>query len=54
MKILVVEDNQKISKYIKSMLQDETYVVDQAFDGVTALRLILAGGYDLVILDIIW
>ncbi|KKT78453.1 MAG: Two component transcriptional regulator, winged helix family [Parcubacteria group bacterium GW2011_GWF2_44_8] len=52
MKILVVEDNQKISKYIKSMLQDEAYVVDQAFDGVTALRLILAGGYDLVILDI--
>lgn len=52
MKILVVEDNQKISKYIKSVLMDEAYVVDQAFDGVTALRLILSGGFDLIILDI--
>lgn len=49
---MVVEDNIKISKYIKAMLVEETYSVDQVYDGETAERMILAGSYDLIILDI--
>ncbi len=52
MKIMVVEDNQKISKYITSMLVEELYTVEQVFDGEAAERQILSGDYDLVILDI--
>lgn len=53
MKILVVEDNKKIAKYIATALTDESYVVDQVHDGVVAERMILAGEYDLVLLDIL-
>jgi two-component system, OmpR family, copper resistance phosphate regulon response regulator CusR len=52
MKILVVEDNKKISKYVATALTDESYVVDQVYDGFAAERMILAGGYDLVVLDV--
>ena len=38
MKILIIEDNEKLAKYTKQMLEEEGYAVDSAFDGVT-------GGY---------
>ena len=49
MRILVVEDNQKLAKYIKQMLEEEGYSVDTAQDGITGAE---SGVYDLVILDI--
>ena len=52
MKILIVEDNEKISKYITHTLQEEAYAVDQVYDGVTGERRILNGDYDAIILDI--
>jgi DNA-binding response OmpR family regulator len=52
MKIMVVEDNEKISKYITAMLVEETYSVDQTYDGETAQRMIEVGSYDLIILDV--
>lgn len=52
MKLLVVEDTEKLAKYIKKMLEDEAYAVDVVADGVTAERMVLSGTYDAVILDI--
>jgi two-component system, OmpR family, response regulator len=54
MKILVVEDNEKLGASLKRGLEDEGYAVDLAGDGKTALRLGISGsgGYDLVILDL--
>jgi DNA-binding response OmpR family regulator len=52
MKILVVEDTEKLAKYTKQMLEEESYAVDVAADGETAERLILNGNYDAVVLDI--
>ena len=52
MKILVVEDNDKLAKYVRTMLMDESYVVDVVGDGETGERRILSDSYDLVILDI--
>ncbi len=52
MRLLVVEDNQKLSKYIKQMFEEEGYAVDTAFDGSVGLRMAASGAYDLLILDV--
>ncbi len=52
MKILVVEDTEKLAKYMKQMLEEESYAVDVVADGLTAERRILSDSYDAVILDI--
>ncbi|MCB9811062.1 response regulator transcription factor [Candidatus Nomurabacteria bacterium] len=52
MKILVVEDNERIAKYIKQMLEEESFAVDVVGDGETGERRILSDTYDLIILDI--
>lgn len=51
MKILVVEDEQKIASSLEKGLKAEGYIVDVASDGDTAKRLVKDGNYDLVILD---
>lgn len=51
MKILVVEDEQKIANSLQRGLQAEGYVVDVANDGDMAETLAGAGTYDLVLLD---
>ncbi len=52
MRVLLVEDNEKLSKYIVTMLAEEAFSVDAVYDGVTGERMILGGVYDLAILDI--
>lgn len=50
-KILVVEDNKKLSRFLVRALVEEGYVVDATGDGATAVDQIQAIAYDLVILD---
>ena len=52
-KILLIEDDIKISDLVKDSLLDEGYVVDQAFDGEEGYFKILENQPDLIILDII-
>jgi len=52
MKILVVEDDAKISSFLSKGLREESYIVDCCFDGEEALYLIEINSYDLVILDL--
>lgn len=52
MTILVVEDEQKIARFIKKGLEMEHYTVDLAYDGEEALNLVELNGYDLIILDL--
>ncbi len=52
MRILVVEDNEKIAKYIAEVLEHEGYAVDHVTDGETGERRALSGWYDLVLLDV--
>ena len=52
MRILLVEDNQKLAGYLKKALEQKSYAVDSVFDGETAEKRALFGDYDLVILDI--
>lgn len=51
MKILVVEDEQKIARSLEKGLIAEGYIVDVAEEGDTAERLVKDSNYDLVILD---
>jgi DNA-binding response OmpR family regulator len=52
MRILIVEDNEKLAKYTKQMLEEEGYAVDIASDGEQGERLALSDNHDLIILDI--
>lgn len=51
MRILVVEDEEKISRSLEKGLAAEGYVVDVATDGDAAETLVDANSYDLVLLD---
>lgn len=53
MRILIVEDERKISAYIKRALEEQGYAVDAAFNGREALDWAQAAEYDLIILDIL-
>ena len=52
MTILVVEDEIKITRFIKKGLEMEHYTVDTAYDGKEALEKGEINNYDLIILDI--
>ncbi|MEE0035130.1 MAG: response regulator transcription factor [Coprococcus sp.] len=51
-KILIVEDEEKIARFVELELMHEGYEVDKAFDGRTGLDKALIGNYSLIILDI--
>ena len=50
--ILVVEDEEKLARFIELELMHEGYEVSKAFDGRTALSMATEGRYDLILLDI--
>ena len=52
MRVLVVEDEQKIAYAIKKGLEQETYSVDLAFTGVEGYDLSSTEEYDVIILDL--
>jgi DNA-binding response OmpR family regulator len=51
-KILLVEDEEKLARFIELELTYEGYEVTKSFNGREGLSLALAGGFDLVLLDI--
>jgi DNA-binding response OmpR family regulator len=53
MKILLVEDDKKIAKFIKRGLEEEKYEVETVHDGEEVLPRITGGLYGLVILDVV-
>jgi len=52
MRILVVDDDRRLSGIVKRGLLEETYAVDVAYDGEEGQYLAEVNSYDLVILDI--
>ena len=52
MRLLIIEDDKKISDALARDLRDEGYAVDMAGDGVTGEYLAKISDYDLIILDI--
>jgi two-component system, OmpR family, copper resistance phosphate regulon response regulator CusR len=51
MRFLVVEDEQRIADFLKRGLESAGYAVDTAQDGRSALDMVHATDYDLIILD---
>jgi len=52
MRILVVEDEKRIADFLSRGLESGGYSVDMAGDGATALEMVHATEYDLIILDL--
>jgi len=52
-RILVVDDEQRILRFVVRGLQAEGFTVDSADNGLEGLHKALEGGYDLVILDLL-
>ena len=50
--LLVVEDEEKLARFIELELQHEGYQVSKAGDGRTALDMALSNDYNLILLDI--
>jgi DNA-binding response OmpR family regulator len=51
-KILIIEDEEKIARFVELELGYEGYTTTKAFDGRTGLELAETGGFDLVLLDV--
>ncbi len=51
-KILIIEDEANIARFIELELKHEGNEVDKALDGRTGLDLALTGNYDLILLDV--
>ncbi|WP_329372605.1 response regulator transcription factor [Streptomyces sp. NBC_00669] len=51
MRVMVVEDHTELADSITRVLRREGFAVDTAYDGRTALDLVLEADYDVVILD---
>jgi DNA-binding response OmpR family regulator len=52
MRVLLVEDNRRLSNSLKASLADDGYAVDVAYDGVEGQELAEMTPYDVIILDI--
>jgi DNA-binding response OmpR family regulator len=50
-RVLIVEDERELAAIIASVLEDERFDVDLAFDGVAGLDMALTGNYDVIVLD---
>ncbi|OLN31960.1 Two-component system regulator llrE [Desulfosporosinus metallidurans] len=51
-KILIIEDEEKIARFVELELGYEGYTTKKAFDGRTGLELAETGEFDLVLLDV--
>ena len=51
-KILVADDEERIRRLLKMYLEREDYIIDEAENGMEAIKKALENEYDLIILDI--
>ena len=52
MKILLIEDEKKVSAFVKRGLENERYIVETAFDGLEGFEMAHQPSIDLVVLDL--
>lgn len=51
-RILIIEDEEKLARFVELELGYEGYRAEKVLDGRTGLELALSGGFDLILLDI--
>src|SRR5215216_5958197 len=52
MRILLVEDEEKVSRFITRGLEAERFAIDAVYDGTSGLEYAITYSYDLIILDL--
>jgi len=52
MRVLVVEDERRLARLLRRVLEEERYTVDVAHDGVEGEELARTGRYDVIVLDV--
>jgi two-component system, OmpR family, response regulator len=52
-RILLIDDEQRVLRFVSRGLRAEGYLVDSADNGTDGLRMSLTGAYDLIILDLL-
>jgi two-component system copper resistance phosphate regulon response regulator CusR len=53
MRVLVIEDEPKVASFIKQGLEEKSFEVDVAYDGLIGERMAVSRDYDALILDIV-
>ncbi|WP_237132212.1 response regulator transcription factor [Pseudohongiella sp. O18] len=51
-RVLVVEDNRDICENIAEYLEQHSYILDFAYDGISAMHLALTNPFDVIVLDL--
>ncbi|PTB83148.1 DNA-binding response regulator [Marinobacter sp. Z-F4-2] len=51
-RVLIVEDNRDICENIANYLEQHSYIVDFAYDGIRAMHLALTHAFDVIVLDL--
>lgn len=51
MRILIIEDDQRVARLMKRVLEEEGFTVDAVHDGDAGLELALSGAHDVAIVD---
>jgi len=52
MKLLLVEDNRELASWLRRLLNQSGYAVEQAYSGEEAATLLLTQQYDAILLDL--
>ncbi|WP_417441669.1 response regulator transcription factor [Idiomarina sp.] len=52
MRVLIVEDNRDICGNIAAYLEKHRYILDFAYDGISAMHLALTSPFDIIVLDL--
>jgi DNA-binding NtrC family response regulator len=52
-RLLIVDDEEKVRKYLSSLLRNRGYRVDTAPEGISALEMVNQNDFDLVLLDVL-
>ncbi len=52
MRVLIVEDEERIAGFLKKGLEEESYAVDVVGDGTSALDWVAGAEYDVILLDV--
>ena len=52
MKVLIIEDEQRVANLIKKGLEEQHYIAELAMDGMAGKKMALGNEYDVIIMDI--
>jgi two-component system copper resistance phosphate regulon response regulator CusR len=53
MRILVIEDEKSVASFIKKGLEEQSFIVDMAYDGAMGKKLSQQYEYDIILLDVV-